>query len=78
LKLSCFITKHIPSPQHTPGEGTSSENTVLLLDLFCSVCELHMYMDAVAAGLLHIVAVMPAHPFAVKVVWKISMALSPI
>jgi hypothetical protein len=77
LKLS-FITKQIPPSQHTPGEGTTSENLVLLLDLFCSVCELHMYVDAVAAALLRIVAVMLTHPFAVKVVWKISMVSSPI
>jgi len=74
---SSFITKQPPLP-NTPGEGTSSENSVPLLDLFCNVCELHMFMDAAAAVLLHIVAVMLAHPFTVKVVWKISMVLSPV
>jgi hypothetical protein len=37
-----------------------------------------MYMDGVAAALLYIVAVILAHTFGVKVLWKISMALSPI
>jgi hypothetical protein len=39
---------------------------------------MNMYMDAVAAALLHTVAVILAHPFALKVVWKISMVVFPI
>ena len=52
LKSSFITVNRFFFPQHTPGEGTSSENSVLVLDLFCSVCELHMFMDAVAATLL--------------------------
>jgi hypothetical protein len=58
--------------------GTSSQNSVLLCDVYCRLFEHLSYMDTHAAVLLHFAAMMRTNPSSVEVSAKIFFDLSPI
>jgi len=65
--------------QFAPHAGTHLQNSLLLYDVFCRVCEPQLsYVDANLAVLFRVLLLMQAHLSAAQVKPTISLAMWPI